>query len=91
MTFAWTEAPGSTSLSSFRNGEQTYAVQQTQVARLGPTAQDKRAACVLLCPAQIGENVEREVMVHRTLYHPHVIQFNEVSVTASPSRTREHP
>lgn len=33
-----------------------------------------------LCPMQITKYVEREIMNHRSLMHPHIVQFKEVSL-----------
>jgi hypothetical protein len=38
--------------------------------------------CCFLCGLQIDENVAREIINHRSLRHPNIIRFKEVSERA---------
>lgn len=45
-------------------------------------------ADLLLWTLQVTKYVEREIQNHRTLMHPHIVQFKEVGCCAFPHEVR---
>jgi hypothetical protein len=40
------------------------------------------------CPVQVTKYVEREILNHRCLVHPHIVQFKEVCFKQLPEQPR---
>lgn len=47
-----------------------------------------QCGCVVGWRSQVNDYVEREIMNHRSLQHPHIIAFKEVGLLPPP---RQHP
>ena len=61
-------------VSCFINSQQSTGHCSVTAAQLHAAAHSRH-----ICPMQITKYVEREIMNHRSLMHPHIVQFKEVS------------